>query len=159
MYKTRMYNDDYLNPTAQNEYDEDANKKALDEALFVDRGHNVVYRKVLRADGKVKNKAINVYTSSGTGFKIRDAETGDFTPYIVGSKDEDLFFKVSLSTGELKSLNGSNTLFYESPRHYMNHLFCEIDPKFIADWEEKKNKRMEEAKMEKKPNVKGIVVR
>ena len=139
--------------------DSDANNVALNDIKMVDRGFNTVTRRVVRHDGKIKNKEINVFTSSGTGFKIRDAESGDYYPYLVGSKDEDLFFKVGLSTGELKSANGSNTLFYESPRHYMSHLFTEIPPEAIAAWEEKRNARMEELKLEKRSNQKGVEVR
>lgn len=141
--------------------DSDANNNAIDEVKKIDRGFNTVTRRVIRNDGKIKNKKINVFTSNGTGFKIRDAETGDYTNYIVGSKDEDLFYKVGLSTGELNSLNGSNTLFYASPRHYMNHLYCEINPEDIATWEEKRNNRMKELnlELEKKTNLKGIAVR
>jgi hypothetical protein len=137
----------------------DVNNKALGELKKIDRGLNTVTRRVLRHDGVIKNKEINVFTSNGTGFKIRDAETGDYTPYTVGSKDEDLFFKISLSTGELKSHNGSNTLFYESPHHYMNHLFANIRPDIIAAWENKKNERMLSAKLEKKSDIRGVEVR
>ena len=144
--------------------DSDVNNKALHELKKVDRGFNKVTRRVLRYDATkneeiIKNKEINVFTSNGTGFKIRDAETGDYTPYLVGSKDEDLFFKVSLSTGELKSQNGSNTLFYESPIHYMNHLFCEVSSETITAWENKKNERMVAAKLEKKSDIRGVEVR
>ncbi len=142
-------------------YDSEANGNAIDDVKKIDRGFNTVTRQVVRQDGKIKNKKINVFTSSGTGFKIRDAETGDYTPYLVGSKDEDLFFKVGLSTGELNSPNGSNTLFYVSPRHYMNHLYCEIPPEAIASWQEKHDSRATELniELENKANAKGIKVR
>lgn len=141
-------------------YDSEVNGNAIDDVKKIDRGFNTVTRQVVRQDGKIKNKKINVFTSSGTGFKIRDAETGDYTPYLVGSKDEDLFFKVGLSTGELNSPNGSNTLFYVSPRHYMNHLYCEIPPEAIATWQEKHDARANELnlELEKLANSKGIKV-
>lgn len=123
---------------------------AMNEVKNIDRGFNQITRRVMRHDGKIKNKNISVYTSNGIGFKIRDAESGQYYNHLVGSKDEDLFFKVSLSTGELKSSNGSNTLFYVSPQHYMNHLYCELPQETITLWEQKYKNRMEESKLEKK---------
>ena len=63
-----------------------------------DKGYNAVYRKSVRADGRIKQIKIGLYTSGGTGTQIRDAETGHFYNRFVGSKHEDGFFKVSLAT-------------------------------------------------------------
>jgi len=104
-----------------------------------DRGFNKIYRHVPRdSDGKRSLKKIELYTTGGTGSNIRDAETGEYYGEKVGTKYEDLYFKVSLSTGECRSLNGSNTLFYLSPQHYENHLYAELDNETKVNWEEKK---------------------
>ena len=140
-----MYQDDYYNPADQNDYDED-HEKLLEQTKRQDKGYNVIYRRAYRKNGKKYNKKIEVYTSSGTGNHIRDAETGDYLNYLVGSKDEDLFFKVMLGTGECTSANGSHTLFYVSPQHYANHLQSDVCPKLAAAWEEKRDTRLIEIK-------------
>jgi hypothetical protein len=104
-----------------------------------DRGFNKIYRKVHReSDDRNVFKKIELYTTGGTGSNIRDAETGEYYSEKVGTKYEDLYFKVSLATGECRSLNGSNTLFYLSPHHYERHLYAEIDDETKLNWEEKK---------------------
>ena len=152
-----MYQEDYFNPADPNEYDnqEDAVAKALRE----DRGLNTLTRKVQMDSGKIKNKRIRVFTSSGVGTRIRDAETGEYYPNKVGSKDEDLFFKVAIATGECNSANGSNTLFYCSPQHYENHLYSTVDPERIALWEDKRDARLKELKKEIRPKFDTILVK
>ena len=152
-----MYQEDYFNPADPNEYDnqEDVVAKVLRE----DRGLNTLIRKVQMDSGKIKNKRIRVFTSSGVGARIRDAETGECYTNKVGSKDEDLFFKVAIATGECTSANSSNTLFYCSPKHYENHLCFTVDPKHIAVWEEKRDARLNELKKEVKPTFDTIAVK
>ena len=104
-----MYQEDYFNPTDPNEYDDV--DKLLDKSKRMDKGYNVIYRQVQKKDGNLKKQKIDIYTTSGVGNRIRDAETGQYFSNYVGSKDEDLFFKVVLATGECRSANGSNTLF------------------------------------------------
>jgi hypothetical protein len=153
-----MYQDDFYNPADPNDFDNDNNgDKTFEKAKRMDKGYNVIYRKALRKDGRSYNKKIELYTSSSTGCRIRDAETGSYLPSLVGSKDEDLYFKVSLATGECTSANGSTTLFYSSPQHYANHLMCEVDPQIALKWEDKKNARLAELKREKRDNANSVV--
>ena len=105
-----------------------------------DRGHVTIKRLVSRA-GKMKKTKIDLYTTSTIGSNIRNAESGQYYNKLVGSKDEDLFFKVILATGECRSKNGSTTLFYNSPQQCMSHLNIVIDAKLITNWEEKRNRR------------------
>lgn len=130
-----------------------ANDDKLDEFKHVDRGHNVIWRMVTRADGNLKRTKIDIYTTSGTGSRIRDGETGEYYNYNVGSLDEELFFKVGLSTGECKSPNGSSTLFYLSPQHYMSHLHCNLDDETIGRWEERRAARVKENEKKKVRNT------
>jgi hypothetical protein len=155
-----MYQDDFWNPSDPNDdiYEEDV-EKMFEKAKRMDKGYNVIYRKALRKDGRVYNKKIEIYTSSGTGNRIRDAETGEYMNYVVGSSDEDLFFKVLLATGECKSKNGSYTLFYSSPNHYANHLQCHVDPKKAAIWQEKRDARLIELKRSNSQRFNFIEVR
>ena len=144
--ETEHLNDDLLN---------DSELLNLKKA---DRGFNKIYRKVHReSDDRNVLKKIELYTTGGTGSNIRDAETGAYYNEIVGSKHEDLYFKVSLATGECTSLNGSNTLFYLSPQNYERHLFVELDNDTKISWENKKNELLLEMKKNVKKN-KNVVV-
>lgn len=159
-----MYQDEFWNQEQRDDNDDDEQnvEKMFEKVKHQDRGYNVIYRKALRKDGREYNKKIDIYTSSGTGNRIRDAETGEYLDYIVGSKDEDLFFKVMLATGECKSANGSYTLFYVSPEHYANHLFPmgkTVDPEIASAWEEKRDARLIEIKRSKSKKFDSLEVR
>ncbi len=155
-YQVEMYQED--------DYDNDGDvikspEDAIAKALRHDRGVNTLTRKVQLDSGVIKNKRIRVFTSGGVGTRIRDAETGEYYPNKVGSRDEDLFFKVIVATGECNSANGSNALFYCSPQHYENHLYTDVDPERIAIWETNRNARLKELKKEIKPNFNTIIVK
>jgi hypothetical protein len=127
---------DRFSPTEDNEFDKDDNDVQRMLNLH-DKGYNVVYRKTTRADGRTKQTKIALYTSGGVGTQIRDAETGHFYNRFVGSKHEDCFFKVSLATGECRSKNGSNILFFASPSHYFSHMKMTVDENVEKKWNEK----------------------
>lgn len=154
-----MYQEDYLNPTGNNDYDNNVNEDAIANNLKHDKGLNTLTIKVRSGNGKFKNKRVKVFTSSGVGTKIRDAETGEFYPNKVGSNDEDLFFKVAIATGECTSANVSNTLFYLSPQHYENHLYTDVHPERIVLWEEKRDARLKVINKEIVPKINAIVVK
>jgi hypothetical protein len=154
-----MYQDDYLNQVDQNDFDEHDADKMFDKVKRQDKGYTVIYRKALKKDGRLYNKKIEIYTSSGTGNRIRDAETGEYFSNLVGSKDEDLFFKVILATGESQSINGSSTVFYSSPQHYASHTLCDVDPILSHNWELKRDARLFELKNKIIPNQHSINVR
>lgn len=154
-----MYQDDYFNPVDQNDFEEQDVDKMFEKVKKQDKGYNVIYRKAFKKDGRRYNKKIEIYTSSGSGTRIRDAETGEYFSNIVGSKDEDLFFKVILATGECQSLNGSSTLFFSSPQHYATHMQCEVDPVSAHNWEEKRDARLFELKQKTVPKQNYVDVR
>jgi hypothetical protein len=140
--------DDYYNSIQHN--DLDLPEKQLDLMKKLDRGFNKTSKKVVSKNGKIKRTKHEFYTTSGVGSNIRDAETGEFYHHIVGSLNEDLYFKVSLSTGECTSKNGSNTLFYLSPQHYMNHFNVKLNDSCIESWKNKYENRMKMIRMSKK---------
>ncbi len=106
----------------------------------IDRGYNKIYRSEQRpSDGKMIKTKFDIYTTGSVGSMIRNAETGAYYNYYVGSKNESLFFKVSLATGECNSKNESHTLFYLSPQHYMSHMNVDLNISVINSWEEKRN--------------------
>lgn len=88
-------------------------------------------------DGKTYGKVtIKSYGSGQFGCKIRNAVTGQYTPYYVGTKDEDLFFTAIDSYG----LNGRKDplfLFYDSPEQYENHQFLMLNTKIKEKWYKK----------------------
>jgi hypothetical protein len=150
---------DYYDPIF-NDNDEisSTNKDLLYDAKKLDKGYTKIWAWKERADGSLKQTKIDVYTTGVFGSNIRDAETGEFYKEMVGSFDEDLYFKVAMSTGELKSKNGSNTLFYTSPEQCMRHLRgMEISKEIIYTWELKKNNRVLEKRSEKKGGPRVLV--
>lgn len=148
-----------LYPSEVDQFNDDSSKnKELLNFKKADRGFNKIYRNVVReSDGKIIRKKIELYTTGCTGSNIRDAETGEYYSELVGSKYEDLYFKVALSTGECTSLNGSSTLFYLSPQHYERHLYVDMNEDIINNWEDKKNALLVEMKNNVK-KTKNVVV-
>ena len=156
-YKTEYVPTEYYNEELSLTGSEQI-KNQLDKIKQMDRGYNKIWR-TIEKNGRLKRTKVEIYTSSGYGNHIRDAETGEYYPYIVGSADEDLFFSVILATGECKSANGSSTLFYLSPEKYMKHLNHKVPEHIVERWNDKKDRRMREKKMDKKPSLSSVVVK
>lgn len=141
MYERDYYDQEDLLFNNKNELN-----KILEETKKVDKGHNTINIQVQKKDGTIRNKKISVYSSGEAGTRIRDAETGKYYPNIVGSKDEDLFYKVVWATGECNSSNDSSTLFFMSPQHFANHTQNEVSNETILYWEAKRNMRVNQIK-------------
>jgi hypothetical protein len=105
----------------------------------LDKGYGFVYRKTLRKNGKMKNQKIELYATGDFGSQIRDANTGAFFNERVGSSAEQKFFKVGLSTGELKCKNGSTTLFFITPEEYEKTLHTTVSQDIKNEWLDRKN--------------------
>ena len=143
-------NMDYYD-SIQNDMEENLlfnNKDVLNDSKNFDKGHTKINGFVQRADGSLKNVKIDIYTSGFIGCHIRDAETGEYYKELVGSLDEDLYFKMKMNNEQLKSKNGSTTLFYISPDHCMRHLNIEIPQNMINEWEVKRDARKRAKKIE-----------
>ena len=140
-----MYYEDSFHPNEENAI-ASSQKKELNNIKSFDSGYGYVYRNKSSGSNKVKNARVDCYTSGDSGMSIRNAETGQYYKFKVGSKDEDLFFKVSLATGELKTTNGSNVLFYDSPEQYEKHLMDEIEQETKDNWVAKKKSLMSKNK-------------
>jgi len=135
-------------------------EKMLMQMKNDDRGY-CKFSRLIRVNKKKIYKKINyeVYSSGDPGSNIRDAETGEYYPYKVGSYDEDLFYSVILATGECNSKNGSSILFYKSPQHYMKHQKVELSLDKIRLWEMKNYKQQEKNNNNKKKTfTKSIIV-
>ena len=107
-------------------------KAHIQELKHLDKGYNIIYRVVNK-----KKISIELYTSGDIGSNIRNAETGQYYEYKVGSANQDLFFSVKLATGECVG-----TLFYLSPKHCMDHLHSFVNEETISLWEEKRSSQI-----------------
>ncbi len=150
---------EYYNDFTQNEsYEEQKEQlRLIKEAKSIDKGYNIIYRSCPNKKGQLVRTSIGIYTSGGCDSNIRDAETGAYYSHLVGSADEDLYFKVILATGECKSKNGSNTLFYLSPRHYMSHLNNEVSEETLQMWQKKRDARYKDIEVNKNKHQTIIV--
>ena len=127
--------DDRYSPKIENDIDME-----IEDMLMYDPGYNKLYMKVRLSNGKLKKRIVKVFSSSGVGTKIRNAESGFCYKDLVGSKNEDKYFKVAYSMGRLTSKNNSSTLFYNSPEEYMKHMNTTLDDKIVNNWREKQSR-------------------
>lgn len=104
-----------------------------------------------------KQKRIGIYTSGEVGTRIRNAETGEYYNYTVGSKQEHLFFSVRLSTGECNGKYTVPTLFFTSPSHYESYLYGSVSDETREVWDYKRTMLMND--MEKKKPGSSVLVR
>jgi hypothetical protein len=132
-----MYYEDPYHPTEKNDINEFTNKE-LEDLKSLDKGYCKIYRMVENRNGKLKRTPIEFYTSGHNGSNIRDAITGQYMPEIVGTAGEDAYYKVGLSTGECKSKNMSNTLFFTSPQEYATHFHIDLNEIVYKMWDEKR---------------------
>ena len=79
-----------------------------------------------------KQVVIEYYSSGPTGSNIRNAQTGVYTKDIVGSKYEDLYFKVTIANGKLL------TLYYDSPEQYERHQREKLSQETKEQWFKKR---------------------
>lgn len=104
--------------------------------------------------GKNKTNITGFSTSYHRGSTIRNAATGYFESnymgkpiYKVGSIDEDLFFRVSLS------VNGSGPeprkLFYDSPEQYERHFSATISNETKEKWANQYNNALARDEMKR----------
>lgn len=132
-----MYQDDYLNECMNDDFDEPKSKKEIFEDMKkADKGYYSWTRPV---PGSRKPHKIEAYSSGDVGSRIRDAITGDrYRNYLVGSKNEDLFFKVRICTGEFSGREAP-TLFYSSPEEYERHSRSVLGEELKNQWFLKKS--------------------
>ena len=102
-------------------------------------------------------KQIGIYTSGDIGDRIRNAETGEYYNYTVGSKFEHLFFSVRLSTGECDGKHKLPTLFFTSPSHYESYLYGTVSENTRDIWDYNRTMLMND--MEKKKTGSNVLVR
>ena len=133
-----MYYDDYMSPTNDNDVNSvDLKKNKLMESIKPRDKNYVKMTKNVNTkwrDGKYYDTVtLELYGANGVGTRIRNAITGSKTPYLVGSKYEDLFFKVSECSG-VNGLKDPLQLYYDSPEQYENHFFVMVDSTIKSNW-------------------------
>jgi hypothetical protein len=138
-----MYYDDPYDPTLENDYD--VPESVQSDSITVD-SRTKKFKKLME-DVKNEDKGyckikrnfvdIELYAgSSSPGSKIRGAITGTkFDQYKVGTRDEYLFYKVGIATGE-KGLRGNTLFYFDSPEHYEKHMKCIVDTVTKGKWHE-----------------------
>jgi hypothetical protein len=138
-----MEYDDRYNPANLNDYDDsnqNQNQKQRDtlkKIQSLNRGYHKFEKKTVDYNGNIKNVEMGMYGSGSPGSQIRNAETGEYYKYKVGTMDEDLFFKTMLSSGQCNL-----TLFYDSPAQYERHQYVTLDDLIKTRWENKRQFRL-----------------
>jgi len=147
-----MYYDDPYDPTLENDYDDEPviqreyepsledestvntqrrQKKMKDSFLLAQKGNYEIKR-------TLNNKQVKVQvceTSTTPGSLIRDAISGaKFANCRVGSCDENMFFKVKLSSGEEELKGACPALFFESPEQYERHMGSTVSKETKERW-------------------------
>ena len=107
-------------------------KKEIDSMKKADKG----YHKFEVHYGR-KKVELELYSTPATpGKQIRDAITGyRNTRHLVGSMDEDLYFKTIAATGQLG--NDGNLLFYNSPEEFERHMKVTVSQEIKQKWSDK----------------------
>ena len=129
-----------VNLLEPNDFDYQNQQNALKKVQNLSRGYHKITRNVL-VNNKNKKVELGVYGSGCQESPIRNAETGEYYKYKVGTMDEDLFFKSVIATGE--SPSGPLTLFYDSPEHCERHQGIFLDNFTKRRWEAKRQNRLD----------------
>jgi hypothetical protein len=133
-----LYEDDMCHPLNQecepttSKYETNAKvKKIMSDIYHGKKGLHLIKRQ--SKDGKWHN--VEAFSSGCQGTIIRNAISGSYYGDRVGSKQEDLYYKVSISTGDF----GRDTiaLFYDSPEQYERHMYATVDLDSKQKWLEK----------------------
>lgn len=136
-----LYEDDMCHPLNQecepvtSKYETNTKVKKIMSDIYQNnssRGFHLIKRQ--SKDGKWHN--VEVFSSGCQGSTIRNAISGSYCyGDRVGSKQEDLYYKVGISTGDI----GKDTisLFYDSPEQYERHMYTTVDSENKKLWLEK----------------------
>lgn len=110
-------------------------KNILDEIKLSNPRFHRINKTIYTKSGK-RVIPIEFYSSGATGTIITHAISGNKQKgYIVGSINEDLFFKVSFCSN--KTSNEHVTLFYYSPEEYESHQLVTLSDSIKDKWREK----------------------
>lgn len=115
------------------------------------------FHRVIRYTNNGKSRISYYNTRNVIGRDIRNAVTGmRQVGYKVGSRDEDLFFTVTIATGE----NGTREphfLYYDDPEQWERHFQTYLPTSTKEDWKAKYHLAAERKKKEQKWTSPAIV--
>jgi hypothetical protein len=134
-----LYEDDMCHPLNQecepvtSSYETNTKvKKIMSDIHQNTKGFHLIKRQ--GKDGKWHN--VEVFSSGSQGSTIRNAISGSYYHGDrVGSKNEDFYYKVGISTGDVG--RDSITLFYDSPEQYERHMYTTVSSEHKQMWSEK----------------------
>jgi hypothetical protein len=132
-----MYYDEIFDLNDEFNHVSNAQNKELNKIKSLDKDYACVYRYKYNLNGKKILTKIDLYTSGEVGSHIRNAATGEYYKYRVGSSNEDKLFKIKLSTGEVKTRSGNSLLFFDSPEQYETHMLALIIDEIKEKWRSK----------------------
>jgi len=113
-------------------YMDNENKLNLNDAKLLNKHF---HRRSQRVPTKLGSKRVMIeyYSSGPINTTITHAISGaKQSGFQVGSSYEDLFFKVTLTTGSQPV-----TLFYYSPEEYERHQYCTLSDELKSKWKQK----------------------
>lgn len=125
------------------DYNADSESYVSHQNMMLLHSSHKGFRQVKRRVGRKTIQLVYFITPYVPDSKIVNAVTGiryrhddPKCKYVVGSIQEDLFFKVSISNGE----NGQDPvlLFYDSPEQYEKHQFTTLNQTIKEQWLNKK---------------------
>ena len=150
-----MYN--YMNDTFDNDSDNTVSVETFNTPRLNMHNTDPDFHQVKRVKKPRGHFILEYYeTKPVNDFRIRNAVTGlwyrDDHPkckYLVGSVQEDIFFKVHFSTGEAElsssARNNRKTttlLFYDSPEQFERHQRMTVAQSVKEKWQEKNRLRL-----------------
>jgi hypothetical protein len=125
------YEGDRFHPSEGNDLLENDLRNMAQFRAGLDKGFHKIKQLIMTPLGK-KKVAIELYSSGDMGSNIRDAITGQYHVSKVGSTDESKFFKIVLSTGEIRQ--DRRTFYFSSPSDYERHMHTLLDTKTKEAW-------------------------
>jgi len=131
-----MYYDDRFHPTEGSDLVEN-DIRNMTQFKGLDKGFHKIKQMVGTPNGK-KMATFELYSSGDQGSNIRDAISGQHCVAKVGSREEDQFFKLTISTGEVRG--DRRNFYFQSPMDYERHMNTTLDPKMKEQWLNKKQR-------------------
>lgn len=127
-----IYNDDFDSTT--DSMSAFSKKRFIKNKELSDKG----FFQLIRTIKGIRVKIPCYSTRCVRGTNIRSATTGlYYTGCYVSKYDEDLFFKVRDTSGELGLKPYGNDFYYDSPEQYEKHLYTTIPQSIKDKWLEK----------------------
>jgi uncharacterized protein YbcI len=135
-----MYDEDMYLPTSdENELVSNKTKtsktmKQIVSEMYLENKKG--YHKIIK-NIRGKKVVVELFASGARGTTIQNAVSGDrYNGHLVGSKDEEFYYKVNVCTGEITGREMC-TLFYDSPEQYEKHMMVSVNSVSKELWHKK----------------------